>query len=267
MSELSWVLEAEMFPESHAAMRDAVLAAGFEVVSWTDEWWVTGRWPRFPEMRVVFHGSLGNAARVQQELPWTPGAFCATDRFHCSAWYPTAQPWLLHESWILTSVAALVADPAAELAGIGSPDAFFVRPDSPLKQFSGRVLRRASLSLRALDHGFYYDDDTLPVMVAPVRQVGREWRYVVCDGRVVAGSAYFTADRSALPDDPGGRQWEFAAEIAAVLPAPERVFVMDICETPDGLRLLELNPFSGADLYACDRETVVRTVSEVALAP
>ena len=130
----------------------------------------------------------------------------------------------------------------------------------------GRVLSRARLSLRALDHGFYYDDVALPVIAAPVRAVEREWRYVICEREIVAGSAYTAAERTATPDDPGGRPWAFASEIAASLPTPEEVFTMDVCQTWQGLRLLELNPFSGADLYACDRHAIVRAVSEVALA-
>ncbi len=38
---------------------------------------------------------------------------------------------------------------------------------------------------------------------------------------------------------------------------------MDICETEQGLRLLELNPFSGADLYACDGDKIVRRIAEI----
>jgi ATP-grasp domain-containing protein len=265
MTSIAWVLEADVFPDSHASMQEAVSENGHTVVLWSDDWWSTGRWPRLTEPRALFHGSLGNAARIRQELPWRPGAFCATERFRCSAWYPAAKPWLLHQSWILTTVAALVADAEAVLASIGSPESFFVRPDSPLKPFSGRVVSRNGLSMRALDHGFYYDDASLPVVVAPVRSVGREWRYVVCERQIVAGSAYSAAERAATPDDPAGAPWAFAAEIALTLPAPEPVFVMDICHPSDGLRLLELNPFSGADLYACDRRAVVRAVSQVAL--
>ena len=40
----------------------------------------------------------------------------------------------------------------------------FVRPDSPLEPFAGRVLARDKISLAALDHGFYYDDAYLPVV-------------------------------------------------------------------------------------------------------
>jgi hypothetical protein len=102
-------------------------------------------------------------------------------------------------------------------------------------------------------------------VVAPVRSVEREWRYVICDGEVVAGSAYSPATRTAMPDDPGGPPWAFASEVAASLPAPEEVFILDLCQASEGLRLLELNPFSGADLYACDRHAIVRRVSEVAV--
>lgn len=78
-----------------------------------------------------------------------------------------------------------------------------------LKPFSGRVIERDRLSLAALDFGFYFDDPSLPVVVAPVRRVHREWRYVVADGRIVAGSAYAADGRRALPDEPTGEPWTF----------------------------------------------------------
>jgi hypothetical protein len=64
---------------------------------------------------------------------------------------------------------------------------------------------------------------------------------------------------------PGSRAWAFASEVAPRLPGLDPLVVVDVCETPDGLRLLELKPFSGADLYACDRTAVVDAVHRVAL--
>ena len=55
---------------------------------------------------------------------------------------------------------------------------------------------------------------------------------------------------------------EFAGAVARELPAPAVVYTLDVCETPTGPRLLELNPFGGADLHACDRATVVAAVAE-----
>jgi hypothetical protein len=52
--------------------------------------------------------------------------------------------------------------------------------------------------------------------------------------------------------------------VAGKLNQPEDVYVIDICEADGELRLLELNPFSGADLYACRGDDVVAAVSEAA---
>jgi hypothetical protein len=200
-------------------------------------------------------GSLGNAARIHREqLAWRPGSFCDTGAFHCSAWYERARPWLLNTAWDILPADQLVAAPP-------DYDPIFVRPDSPLKPFSGRVVARSQLTLAALDHGFYFDDPALPVVVAPVRQVVREWRYVVVDRQIVAGSAYAADGRRALADDPTGAPWAYAQTIASALAPPELIYVLDLCESEGALRLLELNPFSGADLYACDPDTVVQRVS------
>lgn len=262
--DVTWVLEADVFPQSHALMSDAVRELSAQVVLWKDEWLADDTWPGLPGRTVLFHGSLGNAAVVERRSPWRPGSFCATDAFHCSRWYPRAEPWLLHRAWTLSSVEELVTKSDTVLDRIGGPERLFVRPDSPLKPFSGRVLHRDQLSLGALDHGFYYDDKQLPVIVAPVRAVTREWRYVVVDGQVSAGSAYEADGRAALPDDPRGEPWAYASAIASRLHAPQPVYVLDICDADGRLALLELNPFGGADLYACDRAAVVRAVSSFA---
>ena len=262
---VAWVLEAEAFPRSNDTLEQAVVRAGQRVIRWDDEWWSTERWPLLADTAVIFHGSLGNADKVPRTLPWQPGAYCAVDSFRCSAWYPRTADWLLHRDWQVLPADKLANDPVAALAPMGTPDAVFVRPDSPLKPFAGRVLQLTEISLAALDHGYYYDDPTLPVVVAPVRSVGREWRYVVVDRGVVAGSAYASDGRSALPDDPGGSPWAFAADVARQIDPPEDVYVMDVCEADGRLWLLELNPFSGADLYACRCHDIVAAVGAAAL--
>lgn len=144
---------------------------------------------------------------------------------------------------------------------LGSPEKIFIRPDSPLKPFSGRVLDVASLTLAALDFGFYFDDETLPVVVAPVRRIDREWRFVIARQTVVTGSAYDPATRTASTTQNTDKAALFAREIATQLSPPADAYVLDICETQGSLRLLELNPFGGADLYACDPHAIVSTLS------
>ena len=46
---------------------------------------------------------------------------------------------------------------------------------------------------------------------------------------------------------------------------PDSVFVMDVCEDSDGrFWLLEINSFSSAGLYACDKAKIVKEVSAIA---
>ncbi|HEY1064506.1 MAG TPA: ATP-grasp domain-containing protein [Pirellulales bacterium] len=257
-SDLTWVLEPDVF--SHGdSLSDAARRAGFLAVQWADEWWETQSWPRFAGP-AVFHGSLANADRIRRELPWRPGAYCSTDRFHCSAWYPAAREWLVHERWEVLSASAFVAQSEQVLDRLGHGVAVFVRPDGPLKAFSGRVVPRGEISLASLDFGFYFDDPELPVIVAPVRSIQQEWRFVVVKGAVVAGSGYVAARRQAVAMRPDASAWRFAEDVATRLPAPEAVYVLDVCQCDGELRLLELNPFSGADLYACNLDAVVASV-------
>jgi hypothetical protein len=264
---MTWVLESDVFPDSHTPLRAAVHDAGHRLVDWNDAWWADGY--GFPSdiggTHTFFHGSLGNAARINDELNWAPGSFCNASAFRCSTWYDGAREWLLHTDWRSLPANKFVDSADDVAASLGCTDRIFVRPDSPLKPFSGRVLDIASVTLAALDHGFYFDDESLPVVAAPIRNVGREWRFVVVGADVIAGSAYDAATRSAVSDQPDSDAWTYAQSVASAISAPADVYILDVCvcECDGELRLIELNPFGGADLYACDAVAVVRAVTEI----
>lgn len=257
----TWVLESDVFPESHSPLRAAIRDAGHRLIDWDDVWWSSGIPSHIGDANTFFHGSLGNASRIHAELDWSPGSYCDRSAFRCSAWYESAREWLLHSDWRFLPANTFV-DTASEVANVlGCADRIFVRPDSPLKPFSGRVLDVASVSLSKLDHGFYFDDESLPIVVCPVRDVGREWRFVIVRSSVVAGSAYDAATRSAVADEPNSDAWNFAQHVASVIPSPADAYILDACESNGEFRLLELNPFGGADLYACDSVAIVHAVS------
>ncbi|MEZ6057493.1 MAG: ATP-grasp domain-containing protein [Planctomycetaceae bacterium] len=263
MVAVTWVLESGVFPETHSQLREAVLRLGHSLIDWNDSWWSDGIPPTLPTQSVVFHGSLGNAALVSERLRWSPGSFCPVDPFRCTSWYESAREFLVHNKWHFTTARELVEKAAAIGIELGSPDALFVRPDSPLKPFSGRVVKTASLTLKGLDYGFYYDDEDLPVVAAPIRQIGREWRFVVVRGDVITGSAYDATTRKPITADLDSHAATFASHIASTIPPPAEVYVLDVCESDVGLRLLELNPFGGADLYACHADTIVQSISHL----
>ena len=264
MPDVTWVLEPDIFPETHQPIRKAIRDRGHRLVEWSDAWWSDGVPSRLPTSSVVFHGSLGNAARIANELHWTPGSFCPVDSFRCSSWYESARQWLVHVDWTVCAADELVANARKIAERLRATDRIFVRPDSPLKPFSGRVVKVANLTLANLDHGFYYDDETIPVVAAPVENIGHEWRFVIVNRSVIAGSAYDPKTRKPVAAPLDSAAANFASNVAASIPEPAIVYILDVCECNDQLRLLELNPFGGADLYACDATAIIDAVSSIA---
>lgn len=264
MGHVNWVVEEGVFgEESNRAFREAARSEGHGYTAWDDEWWSNGKWDMFSrDSPVVFRGSLANAATVRREIPWRPGAYCNLDAFSCSAYYPGAAQWILNRQWQVMPAKVLLQG-RPPLAGTDENPMLFVRPDSCLKQFSGRVARWADMSWKTLDYGFYFSDEDLPVMVAPARPVGAEYRIVVVRGAVVTGSAYEAASRAPSEDDVPETVVQLAKEIAAKMPPPDDAYVMDICEAEGRLWLLELNPFSGAELYGSNPASVVRAVGSM----
>lgn len=69
--------------------------------------------------------------------------------------------------------------------------------------------------------------------------------------------------RSAIPSRPDA-VIAVATEVATLPWQPAPLYCVDVAEVDRGHRVLELNPFSGADLYGCDRDAVITAVERVA---
>jgi hypothetical protein len=264
--KINWILEREVFNDNHDRLAEAVKKAGHKVVSWDDFWRENGNWPSFENEHTIFHGSLGNANRIASELTWNPGVFCNTSAFECRAWYEKARSWIIHENWVFSTVSEFMSEPERCLAGIGSPENFFVRPDSPLKPFSGRVIHHDKLSFEALDYGFYYEDKNLPIVITPVSDIGMEWRFVIAGQEVIASSAYEASDRTESNSECPLEVADYAKKAAIALIPPDPIYILDVCVAGSDIKLVEINPFSGADLYGCNREAIISAVEDIIMA-
>ena len=254
-----WLIETTVFNKDLVArMASAIRASGAEMRLWDDAWWHDG-FPDFDD-EVFFYGSLGNASRLASDN-FGITSFCNVEGFKCSTWYPHAEPWLLNRYYEILPARSLV-EQSDELFKSWQVDQLFVRPDSPLKPFSGRLLEQGKVTLADLDHGFYYDDENLPVLVSPAQAVEGEWRFVVSTYRPITGSAYLSDGRTGVGGDIPEDVWDIAKDIALELSPPDPIYVMDLCMVNNEIRLLELNPFSGADLYHCDAAAVAQAVRQ-----
>jgi len=257
-----WWIETGVFPRSAPHVIEALEATG---TSWFryEEGQPESSFPPAGEC-VIFWGSLGAAYDQRVAARWIPGAVGEPKRFLCSVYHAQLASVLANADAVFTTVKDLVADPGAVLQPLGHPERVFVRPDSALKPFAGRQLATSSLTLAALDHGFYYDDDKLPIVVSTVKPVGREWRFVIADRAVVAGCEYDVGRRghdTPVPEEARTLAARVASEDWQAAP----LYVVDVGEVAGVLRVMELNPFSGADVYDCDARAVVAAATHVAL--
>ena len=285
--KVGWLIDAEAFPAYADELAAEVSRCGGESVfaarpdapySWDD---VNSSYRRaFPrETCVVTHGDIDLVTRVQLDGRWKPGAFAATHRFFCSHYYsrvgglttsPAAsdsqlQPVLLNHDYFMVPFGELPRRLDALLEALGVEQQLFVRPDSPLKLFTGMTIHRETFPQDYELMGFYDVPLESLVVVSSPKTIEQEWRFVVVDGKVVAGSLYRDgeADVTLPARDEGARA--LAEQVAAMDWQPDPVWVLDICRTMEGkYRVLELGGFSFSDLYGCDLSLVVRAVSRAA---
>lgn len=211
---------------------------------------------------VIFRGSFPLIRQIQLHHGWIPGGWCAFDRLDCQAYYPHFKRFLLNQDHtILTGMEAI--ERGEEIyEKLGVEDEVFIRPSACSKLLTGRRVHRDDFA-RALAPTKY--DPETKIVIAPPREIDREWRLVIAEDHVIAASQYAVQgavafERGCPPSVSG-----FVEHILdAAAWRPEELFVMDIGECEGDLWLIELNSFSCSGLYHCDMRPIVTTASNIA---
>jgi len=131
---------------------------------------------------------------------------------------------------------------------------FFVRPNNDLKTWTGQVMTFGEYVARFET----FDAPTCReiIAVSAPKEIYAEWRVVLVDSRPIASCRY---QPQALAWAPA--EVEAFARSAAAKWLPFPVVVMDIANTDQGLKVIELNCFNGCNFYLMDIGRIVRNVS------
>lgn len=146
----------------------------------------------------------------------------------------------------------------------------FVRPVGDGKQFAGEVMTRAAFMewrerVIALDGDSSLTTLTAddPVVMASPKPIHAEYRFYVVDGRAVTGSMYKRGDRVHYSAHFDERVQAFA-QARADQWQPNRAFCLDVADTPDGLKVIEINAINSSGFYACDMGKFVHAINQLA---
>lgn len=203
----------------------------------------------------VVYGSIGTQ-KLAQKHGWTPGVW-TNDQFNEKVLIDKLGVHSLNRNSTF-----LMLSEVHTLRGILS-DSIFIKPNTDTKEFAGQVIRNdefMSWYKNMIDIG-YLETDDFEVMVSYPKKLGMEWRLVIVDGKVCECSIYkqyqiVKSERQMNPE-----VIEFA-EKCVKLHNPADVFVMDIAQTEDGLKVIEYNTFNSAGLYACDVTNIIDTINK-----
>lgn len=224
--------------ESSERLTHTARRAGHSVSRWEEG-------DRVPLSGSVFYGSL-NACRFM------PGVIGHPDNLNVSAWMNSVKDIALNDVIRFETISTLKNLPE-------SWDRVFIRPDSPMKEFSGRVLNRGDLTPENLDFGFYFNDNQLYVAASPAKTVVMEWRFVSVGRKLVTCSGYDPSVHKGFECSPPQEVLQVAETAAQRCKEP--TVVIDVCLTDSGeARFVEYNLFSGSDLYNCDCDAIVKAL-------
>lgn len=253
---MRWVIQRGLYNESGAealtgALRDLGLPFSVhQVIPFADE-----LRPDVSASGKIIAMGAQTMMRIAQQRGWDPGVYTGPG-FSFERWRQRWGERLLNADAEVGRLDAL--SPVAP--------SLFVRPAEDTKSFAGAVMTLQDfLSFRArvlsLGGEGTISGSTEIVLCLP-KDIRREYRVWIVGGRAVTASMYREGSRICEDGRVDAAVTTFAEETAAIW-SPARAFVLDVAETEDGLKVLEVNCLNGAGLYAADVARLVTAIERL----
>jgi hypothetical protein len=152
----------------------------------------------------------------------------------------------------------------------------FVRPVLDSKTFNGEVKSKYDFkdwqqSIKFMDE-FMTDElvdipmlnkDTI-IAVASAKKIYSEHRLFIVDKKVVAASQYKLGSDLTITDNVDEHILHFARCMIQRW-RPAQAYVMDIADTPDGCKVIEINNINSSGFYACDPQAIIEDLERLAM--
>jgi hypothetical protein len=270
MAPITWILDnqiLERLTHDRRGLPDTIRAAGYEVVGVERN--ADGSYasvaPRPDECTILF-GSHSFVKAVNPDGRFQPGHLGVNERTRASA-YMSNLPiyWFLNRDGVFMTW-AMFKQRRRDLFYQHDTNMLFLRPDSGFKTFAGQRMMYGTIDhdIETLDKLSGVMDETM-CFVNPGIDIQGEFRFVIADKQVIAASEYRWDGKLDIRRDWPQECWDLAQMVADHEWQVDIAYTCDVALTAEGPRIVELNGFSCAGLYACDLAKVVEGVSRAAL--
>lgn len=199
---------------------------------------------------VVLFGSY-TLWRYAQKEALNPGVFKIRPFVHEEPWHPH----------LLNGADALFLSLRDIPESLPNEDRlWFMRPVDDSKEEPGRV-RHASEIITLAKRVLALNEEEIPkgslrhdteLMLTQPAQILKEWRIWIVNDVVRTFSLYKEGSRVIYRPEIDQDAADFAEQMVRLNPGYARAYVMDICRTETGLKMLETNCINAAGFYAAD---------------
>lgn len=212
----------------------------------------------------ILYGTVGYVRKCK--IPFMPGALGVGEEMNCNHYYANLPAEdMLNQPFIMMPFAQVkhwINDLLYTFDG-----KFFLRPNAGSKTFTGMVITKDNHEheLSATQQITSVSPETI-CLLSKVQSLKGEFRFVVGGGEVIDGSEYRWDDVLDIRRDYPEECKALAEKIAKHSWQPDIVYCVDVALTENnGPKVIELNSFSSAGLYACDKRLVVDRVNEIVI--
>lgn len=224
---------------------------------------------------VVVYGSLSLTRYIQSQYKWAPIAWLDEESLRCHKYYPFYNQlgFLAQDQYLFLPLCDIKTNIDLIYSNLGSMRNYgasrvFIRPDDNLKTFNGETV-----SYRMFNYWYnyitQYIDSTTFAVVCPPKTIYNEWRFVIVqnddeENFVLTGSHYLGDD-----DDDKKKYLKARSKAQEISKysyfSYPLVYCIDIAETEDDFKLLEIGSVNTSGLYDCSLDSLVYWINHLSL--
>lgn len=215
-----------------------------------------------PEGREVIAVGATSLGRISKSKGWYPGVFL-NDNFDYRKWREGyGNENILSDDGIVGTV--------DQIENIHGWDTLFVRPIHDTKAFSGTVMSSDEFEKWKHDISDVVETDYSPlhcnteIMIASPKKIYAEYRMFIVNGEVVTGSMYKQGNRVISNKHVDNAIYQFTGSMIGRW-RPAKAFVIDIADTPNGLKVIEINCINSSGFYSADVQQIIMAMHDMDL--
>lgn len=202
---------------------------------------------------IFVFGSV-RAARLATNMDWKPGSF-----------YGGNHDFTIYKDHYKENL----LNYKSKLQDISDPIFFegktkFIRPSKDSKVFNGGVFTQIKWedTLERVKEKYLGVMPPVNIQVAEPTKIYKEARVWIIRGKVITSSWYKFNENVVWSENVDPEGLEFAQKMADIYQVA-RAFVMDICLTPDGWKIVEINCINCAGFYKGDLQKIIIALEDL----